>query len=345
MSCKHYKSRNPCFFPNKAGKTMNTITLVYPNLNEEFIYLDSYGVNEIMATVHNVLKYCVLMTPMMRYKFFKDVEYIKWQLGIAKITKNFELFNNAVLTFNQRLQDAHKIQLVVGVSSFEKPDSFRDEYHIYQELFDHSLSTHPALIEHIYDQAYKRVVDPKAKRLSNYKAFSDNVYGEVNFIFIEKMLKELPIGRDSVFVDLGCGIGNVLCQVAGLAKCQCYGIEMLEETADLGLDLKREFMKRMANYSQYCGYIQLFKGNIADHQGMFEILKKATIVFVNNYVFTPELDFILHQQFWNLRDDCKIISLKSFVRLRKDTRSTPLEMRLNSRSVNHLESILHVEGI
>ena len=345
MSIRNYTRTDSSYFNSSNALSIRTVTLIYPNLNEEVIYIDEYSLDEIIDTINCILKYCVLMSPVMKIQWFKDVYYVKWQLGIAKIEKDLASFACAVQTFNIKIKKAIKQGLIIGNCGSTLPQNLENRMNSeeYNTEFAKIHTIHSDLILHIYNQSYKRTIAPIALCLTEYEPFSDGVYGEVNFNFVLRMISAVNLKRKDIFIDLGCGIGNVLCQVAGITQCTCYGIEMMNNVANLGLELKSEFKKRMSCYNQYCGYIQLLKGDIFEHQGIVELLKQATVVFVNNAAFSPELNAKLEELFWFLQDGSTIVSLNSFVRLRKDNRNIELRSRINDRSIEHIECILHLQ--
>jgi H3 lysine-79-specific histone-lysine N-methyltransferase len=65
------------------------------------------------------------------------------------------------------------------------------------------------------------------------------------------MIQEASINRESVFLDMGSGIGNVVLQVAGLTGCESFGIEIMQNPANLAREQLKEFEKR-AKYVKAC---------------------------------------------------------------------------------------------
>lgn len=72
---------------------------------------------------------------------------------------------------------------------------------------------------------YDSIEDPTL--LNKYKPFSSNMYGEIKFELIEKMINQIPIDEEDVFLDLGSGVGNVVLHMAscGYKLKECIGIE------------------------------------------------------------------------------------------------------------------------
>ncbi|KAJ9067622.1 Nucleosomal histone H3-Lys79 methylase [Entomophthora muscae] len=190
------------------------------------------------------------------------------------------------------------------------------------------------VLEHIIYQCYARVVSPDADNLTNYKAFSNQVYGEVNSSLIGRFIKLANIDKRSLFVDMGCGIGNVVIQIAGQTGCKTAGIEIMELPANLSKFQRLEFMARCEMYQLPSPKIKLVKGDFLTHPDILALLPKADVLLINNYVFKSSLNLKIKDLFLKLKDGCRIISLKSFA---------PIDFRVNSRNAGEPESILRVE--
>ena len=196
-------------------------------------------------------------------------------------------------------------------------------------------SVHSGLVERILNQAYSRTVSPNLKMLRKYQAGTDNVYGELLPNFISRILsQDLQLTQDKVFVDLGSGVGNVVLQVALEIGCQSWGCEMMKEYSEVA-DLQHiEFVARCQLWGLNTGQIFLEKGDFLDNTVIRVALRKADAILVNNQVFTPELNEALTNLFLDLKDGCRVISLKSFV---------PSDHKITSRNLNSPYNILKVE--
>lgn len=84
------------------------------------------------------------------------------------------------------------------------------------------------------------------------------------------------------------------------------------------------FQKWMAWYGKQCGHYQLMKGDFLSEEHR-EKITNATIVFVNNYAFGPQVDHMLKQRFADLKDGARIVSSRSFC---------PLNFRMSERNLS-----------
>ncbi|KAL1921488.1 uncharacterized protein VTP21DRAFT_11204 [Calcarisporiella thermophila] len=190
------------------------------------------------------------------------------------------------------------------------------------------------LVRHVLFQIYSRTVAPQADRLNDYKAFSNNVYGEILPIFVDELIERAGITRNSVFIDLGCGTGNVVLQVAAQTGCEAYGIEIQPTPSKLAMLQLEEFLARMRAYRLQHGTVRIWQGDFLDHSQTTSILSRADVVLVNNYAFDAELNQALLQRFLDLKEGCRIISLKSFV---------SIHHQITARNIDAVENILRVK--
>jgi H3 lysine-79-specific histone-lysine N-methyltransferase len=169
------------------------------------------------------------------------------------------------------------------------------------------------MVKCIIEQVYDRAVSPKVELLKQYEAGSDNVYGELKPPFISEALAEAGLKSDQVFVDLGSGVGNVVLQAALEFGCESWGCEMMENACKLADAQQKEFAARCRLWGIQTGQVQLKRGNFLENREILKTIQKADVILVNNQVFTPELNQKLTDLFLDLKDGCKIISLKPFV--------------------------------
>ncbi|RKP23195.1 histone-lysine N-methyltransferase [Syncephalis pseudoplumigaleata] len=189
------------------------------------------------------------------------------------------------------------------------------------------------LVCHITYQVYSRIVAPQVESLQNYKAFSNFVYGEINPPLMREIIREARITHDSVFVDLGCGIGNAVLHVAAQTGCEAYGVEIMQTPARLAELQLREFQSRMRGYGFANSTIRILHGDFLELEQVAQLLKRADVLLVNNYAFDAQLNQRLLQLFLDLKEGTRIISLRNFV---------PLDHKITVRNAGSAESILRI---
>jgi H3 lysine-79-specific histone-lysine N-methyltransferase len=172
----------------------------------------------------------------------------------------------------------------------------------------------PDLVDFILTQVYDRTVAPKVEILNKYRAGGDNVYGELKYRFVRKILQEhAKLTSDQVFVDLGSGVGNVVLQAALEIGCKSYGCEMVDHSCDFAEGQEKEFRSRCQLWGIAPGRVHFERGDFRTNKKILDVLKNADCILVNNKAFTPALNKALVNMFLDLKPGCKIISLVSFV--------------------------------
>ncbi|KAJ1819059.1 Nucleosomal histone H3-Lys79 methylase [Coemansia sp. RSA 2598] len=206
-----------------------------------------------------------------------------------------------------------------------------------REATDGSSAAEPVPAEvavFVVEQVYSRVVAPTVGLLRQYKAFSNNVYGEILPTLVSEFISRTGISAASTFVDLGCGIGNVVLQVAAQTGCRASGIEIMKVPARFAQRQAREFEHRMRLYGLRHGAVSIWRGDFCESGDVQRVLPTADVLLVNNYAFDSALNQNLLQMFLDLKEGTRVISLRPFV--------TP-DHKISARNVYAPESILAVK--
>lgn len=87
--------------------------------------------------------------------------------------------------------------------------------------------------------------------------------------------------------------------------------------------MSKNFRKWMNWYGKKHGEYHLLKGDFLKTEHREKIVS-ATIVFVNNFAFGPNVDHSLKEKFADLKDGARIVSSKSFC---------PLNFRITDRNL------------
>ncbi|KAJ2476630.1 Nucleosomal histone H3-Lys79 methylase [Coemansia sp. RSA 1694] len=270
-------------------------------------------VTDLISTIRAIATYLV-DSPELKHQVCGDKENgVMRRLERARNRRNGNDFVRAVGEFNALL-DAERDSGRTGACF--------DENHIPSEL-----------AIHVIEQIYNRIVAPTVGSLRQYKAFSNNVYGEILPTLVNEFINRTNITHTSTFVDLGCGIGNVVLQVAAQTGCNASGIEIMKVPARFAKRQAREFEHRMRLYKLRHGSVQVWRGDFCESSNVQALLPKADVLLVNNYAFDSALNQHLLQLFLDLKEGTKIISLKPFV--------TP-DHKISARNIYSPESILKI---
>ncbi|KAJ5713290.1 Histone methylation DOT1 [Penicillium malachiteum] len=189
-------------------------------------------------------------------------------------------------------------------------------------------------VERILTQIYARTVSPRVESLRQYENGTDNVYGELLPRFISNIFKETKLKSGQVFVDLGSGVGNVVLQAALEIGCESWGCEMMTNACDLAELQQAEFKARCRLWGIAPGKTHLVRGDFLEQESIVNVLKRADVILINNQAFTPQLNNELINHFLDMKEGCKIVSLKSFV---------PAGHKIQSRNLNSPINLLKVQ--
>ncbi|XP_052775072.1 serine-rich adhesin for platelets-like isoform X1 [Mya arenaria] len=230
-------------------------------------------------------------------------------------TNSYESMKSLCEKYNRAIDSIH--QLWKGTS---KLGSLQD------------LQASVPLLKHIIQQCYDHAIEDPEK-LNQYEPFSPEVYGETSFELVDQMVKSINFTEDDYFIDLGSGVGQVVLQVAACTPCNiCYGIEKAEWPAGYAERMVEQFKRWMRWYGKRYTNFLLEKGDfLSDHTK--ERINNATVIFVNNFAFGPQVDHQLKLRFANMQEGAKIVSSKAFC---------PLNFRITDRNLSDIGAIMHV---
>jgi H3 lysine-79-specific histone-lysine N-methyltransferase len=169
------------------------------------------------------------------------------------------------------------------------------------------------LVERILSQVYARTVSPQVSILKQYENGTDDVYGELLPRFVHQIFLDTHLRSDQVFVDLGSGVGNVVLQAALEIGCESWGIERMPNPSGLAAKQVAEFVPRCKRWALKPGKATVLQGDFLQSPQIDEVLKRADVILVNNQAFTPTLNQALTMKFLDLKDGCRIVSLRSFL--------------------------------
>lgn len=191
------------------------------------------------------------------------------------------------------------------------------------------------LLRHIMQQVYNHsILEPE--KLNQYEPFSPEVYGETSFELISQMIKELDMKEDDIFIDLGSGVGQVVLQVASSTPCKiCYGAEKAPLPAKYAVTMERNFRRWMKWYGKTYRPYKITEADFLSDEWR-ERISTATVIFVNNYAFGPEVDHQLKLRFQNLKEGARIVSSKAFA---------PVNFRITDRNLSDIGTILRVSEL
>lgn len=247
-------------------------------------------------------------------------------------------FVNADTGIIRRLERARNLRDLDGFTKAlddynSSIQSLRDSGEI-AAILDKKHGLPESLVIRIMTQTYDRAVSPRVDLLRKYENGTNEIYGELKSNLVYQILVETQISSSQVFVDLGSGVANVVLQAALQIGCESWGCEIMENACSLADAQKVEFEARCRLWGIQPGLARLERGDFMMNSDIRGALQRADVVLVNNEVFTPELNVSLVNLFLDLKEGCKIVSLKSFV---------PQNRKISNYNNNDPSNILEVE--
>ncbi|KAH9949527.1 histone methylation protein DOT1-domain-containing protein [Amylocystis lapponica] len=190
----------------------------------------------------------------------------------------------------------------------------------------------PEVIVRIVEETNQRAVGPNASQLNIYQPFSSRVYGELWPPLISQIIADTGLGADSLFVDLGSGVGNVVLQASLETGCRSFGVEVQPTPARIARSHVEQFRMRCRMWGVAIGDVELEEGDMLESARVDELVSKADVVLVNNKVFDETLNERLRPKFLDLKEGAYVVSLKPFVS----------SARLTERNLDDISSIFQV---
>ncbi|KAI5120226.1 hypothetical protein M0805_000040 [Coniferiporia weirii] len=186
----------------------------------------------------------------------------------------------------------------------------------------------------IIEETYQRCIGPHIDKLKKYSAFSSQVYGELMPSFVSDIIEQTGLRPDSLLLDLGSGVGNVVLQAALQSGCKAFGVELMDGPAALAEDQREQMRLRCRMWGISMGEVELVKGDMTACPRLDELMSKADVVLVNNFVFKEELNAALRPKFLDLKEGAIVVSLKPF--------APPSNQRLTERNIDDISAIFDV---
>nr|GAT45580.1 histone-lysine N-methyltransferase [Mycena chlorophos] len=186
----------------------------------------------------------------------------------------------------------------------------------------------------ILEENYQRSVGPWMGSLKKYEAFSQNVYGELMPSLVYKIIRQTGLNADSLFLDLGSGVGNIVAQASLQTGCRSYGIELAHAPAEVAARMVPNLRARAHMWGIKCGEIEVEEGDMLKSSRVNELMSQADVVLIDNKAFPPRVNEELRPKFLDLKEGAYVISLVPFAQT--------LSARVTQRNVDDISTIFEV---
>jgi len=133
------------------------------------------------------------------------------------------------------------------------------------------------------------------------------IYGELRPAFIELIIKLANLGTGDVFYDIGSGIGNVVMQVHAQTGCKAVGVEIRSELHCYAEQMQDILENRGKFFDK--GKTKFVNIDATNKSIPFT---DASVIFINNYCFSPEVEEGLLEKFQHLlKEGAKVITMRN----------------------------------
>ncbi|EME44876.1 hypothetical protein DOTSEDRAFT_169911 [Dothistroma septosporum NZE10] len=205
------------------------------------------------------------------------------------------------------------------------------------------------MIHHFLEQLYDRAVSPYVDDLNRNKKSREGAYGELQPAFLSRILRQLDINRSSVYLDLGCGVGNTVMQAALETGCEAHGIEREAHPHLVGSYHLQQFHIRSMLWSMHPGKVQLYNGDFLQSPTIDALLPDVDLVLANNVMFGPETDAgiaLYARLVQSLKKGARVVSLRplAMAKLRKVGGSSNSCLAFETREVKYEEGSVSWSG-
>lgn len=171
----------------------------------------------------------------------------------------------------------------------------------------------PSFIHDFLHIVYTRSIHPNYKKLKEYEAFSSYVYGELLPNFLSKVYSQCCLSSDSIFMDLGSGVGNCVVQAALEYGCKLsFGCEIMSGASALTELQNDELVKRCKLAGLKLSPLEFsLRKSFVNNDRVTELIPQSDVILINNFLFDNEMNREVEKIIQNVKVGCKIITLKN----------------------------------
>lgn len=267
---------------------------LYPNHFEEY-HVDFSKDNLIynpMSEIGKLIEYSASMYLPEQYANKLKSDIIP-QLNEAFDTSNDALFANKVNEYNTIVEKIPRGEVIEHLAQLKTfPPSFiHDFLHI----------------------VYTRSIHPNYRKLKEYEAFSNYVYGELLPNFLTDAYSKCGLNSNSTFMDLGSGVGNCVVQAALEYGCKLsFGCEIMSNASALTELQNEELVKRCKLAGLKLSPLEFsLRKSFVDNQRVNELVPQCDVILINNFLFDSAMNREVEKIIQSVKVGCRIITLKN----------------------------------
>ena len=182
------------------------------------------------------------------------------------------------------------------------------------------------------EQAYSVRVTPHLRRFTQGGFRSPTAWGDILPTFMHEVFMDVNLTKRSLFVDLGCGVGNIVVQAALERSCRSFGCELVKERFDVAEKFRREtawrleeneltvdhlgvdYQRRLDTEPKQTARVRIEQGDMFDANAPArEWVAEADLVLCANFTFSPDMDAQLLEMAKTMKTGGKMMTLRQIL--------------------------------
>ncbi|KAJ7271378.1 histone methylation protein DOT1-domain-containing protein [Mycena haematopus] len=182
--------------------------------------------------------------------------------------------------------------------------------HLFQSFNAYALKPTQAELIEFLEATYQAGVGPHINQLKQLGSNPNLAYGELKPPLLYEIIQLTEMTPNSLFLDLGSGVGNVVTQASLQTGCESFGIEINDMLGTIAEKYLKVFARDCKTLGYTPGEITVERGDMRKSSRLTELLPRADVLFVNNERFSVELNQSVVEMIGALKNGAYIISLQ-----------------------------------
>jgi hypothetical protein len=154
------------------------------------------------------------------------------------------------------------------------------------------LACPPEACISLLKRCYENLIQPNLHKLAvpADKTWTEEVYGELRPSFLQQIFCDAQLTSNSIFLDLGSGVGHTIVQAATTVGCRAIGIEKRKVAATLADTFVEEIQKRGLLWKIQLGSMEVMLGDMLQSKAVLNLIKEADLILANNEIFPEQCE-------------------------------------------------------
>jgi H3 lysine-79-specific histone-lysine N-methyltransferase len=181
------------------------------------------------------------------------------------------------------------LQSLIDAVGEKDLDKFNQTFKAINTFFHHAQyqqNHHERFGDSLCQQVYYQAITPIIKQLMKDPIWKDTVYGKIIAHIPDVMIQEGHLSGTCHFIDLGSGIGNMVCLMSIRTGCSSIGVEVMAQPAALAKTYVQQSILRAEGLGMKIGKVQLIEADMLKSELVRENIAAVDVVLVTNRLFS-----------------------------------------------------------